>query len=82
MGNTHLQRLIRAALETEEIEISCQDCNDVLDSYAEQLLAGTDPEVSMPGVTRHLKQCFCCEHEFEALMIILSEVTNASTTDG
>ncbi|MCB0162766.1 MAG: hypothetical protein KDI79_00980 [Anaerolineae bacterium] len=81
MGNTYLQRLLRAALETEEIEISCQDCYEVLDSYAEYLLAGTDPEVNMPGVTQHLKQCFCCEHEFEALMIMLNEAANASTTD-
>ncbi|MCB9099351.1 MAG: hypothetical protein H6632_07410 [Anaerolineales bacterium] len=81
MSNTHLQRLLRAALETEEIEISCQDCYDMLDSYAEFLLSGTDPEVTMPGVTQHLKQCFCCEHEFEALMIMLNEAANMSTTD-
>ena len=81
MGNTHLHRLLSAALATEEIEISCQECYDALDSYAEHLLEGLDPESEMPGVTQHLEQCFCCEHEFEALMVMLHEAANVSNTD-
>ena len=81
MENTHIHKLLSSALATEEIEITCQECYDVLDDYAEQLLAGLDPETAMPGVTQHLKQCFCCGHEFEALMIMLREAANEPASD-
>lgn len=81
MGNSYLHRLLSAVLATEEIEITCQECYDVLDSYAEQLLEGIDPEAQTPGVTQHLKQCFCCEHQFDALMVMLQEAAEASSVD-
>lgn len=74
MSESVWQALLKSALETEEIEIDCQECYDLLDSYAELLLTDDDPNQIMPAVKQHLKQCNCCIDELEALMIILQEV--------
>jgi hypothetical protein len=75
MSEPMWQALLKSALETEEIEIDCQECYDLLDSYAELLLTDDDPNQIMPAVKQHLMQCNCCIDELEALMIILQEVT-------
>jgi hypothetical protein len=73
MTDSVWQTLLKSVLETEEIEIGCQECYELLDSYAELLLSGNDPVEFMPTVKQHLKQCSCCFHELEALMIMLQE---------
>lgn len=74
MANSTWQALLKSALETEEIEIDCQECYDLMDMYAERILEGADAEEIMPTVKQHLKQCNCCFHQFEALMIMLREI--------
>lgn len=68
------QALLKSALETEEIEIGCEDCHEVLDMYAELLLEKSDPAAAMPAVEQHLKQCRCCAGELEALLIMINDV--------
>lgn len=77
MAKTTWQALLRAALETEEYEIGCEECYDVLDMYAEVLLAEGNPARVMPTVEQHLKQCNCCAAELEALMIMLNKAVAA-----
>jgi hypothetical protein len=72
-NNPAWQTLLKSVLETEEIEIDCQECYELLDSYAELLLTSAEPAQIMPAVEQHLKQCNCCLHELEALMIMLQE---------
>ena len=74
MTNSTWQALLKSALETEELEIDCQECYDLMDMYAERILDGTDTEEIMPTVKQHLKQCNCCFHEFEALMVMLQDI--------
>ncbi len=75
MSDTPLwQTLLRSALETEDYEITCEECFNVLDCYADLILEGTDPEEIMPMVKQHLKQCHCCEVELEALMTMLQDI--------
>ncbi len=74
MSNTPLwQTLLKSALETEEYEISCEECFTGLDMYAELLLEGSDPNQVMPMIEQHLKQCHCCEIELEALMVMIQD---------
>jgi hypothetical protein len=75
MSNPHIQQLLSFIVETEDCEIGCDECFNLLDSYAETLFNGEDPEQVMPGVKQHLKHCFCCEHELEALLVMLKEIT-------
>jgi hypothetical protein len=67
------QTLLQSALETEAYEISCIECFDLLDQYAEFIIEGGNPAEIMPTVRQHLDHCNCCTHEFEALMVILQE---------
>jgi hypothetical protein len=73
MTQAKWQKLLQAALETEEIEIGCMECEDVLDMYADLLLEKGNAAEVMPAVEQHLKQCGCCASELEALMIMLDK---------
>ena len=76
MTNTTLQKLVQSALETEDVEIDCEECYNLLDMYADILVAEDNPDVMMPTVKQHLKQCNCCASELEALMVMLEEVVS------
>lgn len=65
--------LLQAALETEAQEIDCTECFDLLDQYADFILSGGNLGEIMPTVRQHLKQCFCCSDQFEALVVMLQE---------
>jgi hypothetical protein len=67
------QILLQSALDTEEYEISCTECFDLLDQYADLLLDGADPKEIMPAVRLHLKHCPTCTHEFETLLVMIQQ---------
>jgi len=74
MADTPMWRtLLESALETKEYEITCEECFNLLDLYADLLIEGTEPAEIMPNVKQHLKQCHCCEAELEALMFMIKE---------
>ncbi len=74
------QTLLKEALETEEFEIGCEDCHEVLDMYADLLLEHGNPTEVMPAVEQHLKHCCCCAGELEALLIMLNQVVGQANT--
>ena len=55
MSKSLWKNLLKSALETEEIEITCEECFEGLDAYVELLLEGMDPAEVMPMVKQHLK---------------------------
>lgn len=73
MAKKMWQILLESALEAEEYEISCMECFDLLDQYADLLLEGTDPNEIMPAVKQHLNHCPGCTEEFTSLIIMLQE---------
>jgi len=70
------QLLLQSALETEEYEINCMECFNLLDQYAEMILDGADPNQIMPAVRQHLKHCPTCTQEFETLMVMIQEAAH------
>lgn len=70
--------LLKSALETEEYEITCEECFEVLDMYADLILDGADPAQIMPLVKQHLNQCNCCTRELEALVVMIQEAAKES----
>jgi hypothetical protein len=73
MSDTLWKTLLKSALETEEYEISCEECFEVLDLYADLILDGTEPSEIMPLVKQHLKQCNCCTRELEAMVVMIQD---------
>jgi hypothetical protein len=65
------QTLIKSALETEEVEISCQECYELLDEYADLLIAGAAPCQVLTLVKQHLRHCPDCTDLFECLIAII-----------
>ena len=63
--------LLKSALETEEYEIDCQECFDLLDEYADMLIEGAAPCKVMTLVKQHLNNCPDCSVLFESLITII-----------
>lgn len=73
----HIDAILRKIL-AHKAGMSCDDCYDVVDKYADMLRSGQDPESLLPGVKDHLAGCGDCSDEFKALLVILeSSETNA-----
>jgi hypothetical protein len=59
------------SLKTEEDEISCSECMDLLDQYVDLLDSGQDPAEVLPEIEQHLIVCNCCHNELEALVVAI-----------
>lgn len=71
------QVLLQSALTTEECEIDCLECFDLLDQYADLIIAGANPDAIMAAVRQHLNNCPTCTDEFETLMLMLQEAVKS-----
>ena len=63
-----LERIIWDVVTIRPDELSCQQCFDQLDHFAELSLLGKSAVEAMPLVQNHLEHCDCCRQEFEALL--------------
>ena len=70
-----LKQMLQAIASTRPDELTCEECFDRLDEFAEQVLAGKDAEEAMPLVKDHLDRCSACREEFEALLEVLQATT-------
>ncbi len=52
---------------TQDEEISCTECFDLVSTFVELEFSGGDPAVKMPQVVQHLHQCPACREEYETL---------------
>ena len=71
LGETELKMMIEGIFSTREEEITCGECYEELDRFAELVLSGKDPAAAVPLVEDHLARCRCCREEFEALLAAL-----------
>lgn len=66
-----IRRLLRQLEQTELDEISCDECFELLDVFAEVAYTSDDADRLLPMVRKHLDLCQDCREEFEALMAAL-----------
>ena len=66
-----LKQIIHEVITTRPDEISCGQCFDHLDHFAEITLVGMNAAEAMPLVQDHLEHCRECRQEFEALLLAL-----------
>ena len=59
------RRLIRDIAGTEDEEISCSECFDLVSDYVDREIAGY--ERGLPQLEQHLRQCGVCREEYEVL---------------
>jgi hypothetical protein len=53
--------------QTQDKEISCSECFNLVSKYVELEIENGDPQVKMPQVLQHLSQCKACRDEYETL---------------
>jgi hypothetical protein len=57
-----------------EGELSCDECYEEIDHFAEIELVGKSAAEAMPLVQEHLENCQDCREEYEALMAALKYI--------
>jgi hypothetical protein len=67
MKNNRFERWLQNVYNTQEEEISCSECFDLVSHFVEVELSGTDAAARMPKVKQHLDQCPACHAEYETL---------------
>jgi hypothetical protein len=67
MKSNQFEDWLKTIVNTQDEEISCTECFDLISRYVELELAQEDPGVIMPQLKHHLSQCLACREEYEAL---------------
>lgn len=67
MDRNRFKKWLRDIFETQEEEIPCTECFDLVSRFVELEIAGQDAAADMPQVQQHLKQCRACRDEYEVL---------------
>ena len=67
MKRNRLERWLQNISKTQEEEISCSECFDLVSHFVEVELSGADAAKKMPQLKQHLDQCPACREEYEAL---------------
>jgi len=67
MKSKHFESWLQKIAHTQEDEISCTQCFDLISGYVELELTGGNPAVKMQQVSQHLHHCPACREEYETL---------------
>jgi hypothetical protein len=64
--------VLRRLLGPEGPELSCEQCFELLDEYAELELVGASADQHIPGMRGHLEGCSACREEHDSLLALLA----------
>lgn len=67
MKKDRFERWLKDIHETQQEEISCSECFDLVSHFVEVELSGEDAAAEMPRLKQHLNQCAACRGEYETL---------------
>ena len=59
---------LRNIYQTQDEEISCTECFDLVSLFVELELSGGEVVSELPQVKQHLDQCRACRDEYEMLL--------------
>ena len=68
-----LRHLFTHVAMTEDEELGCEECFELLDEYAELLVNGEDAGHILPLVRLHLRICGDCHEELATLLRAMGE---------
>ena len=69
-----LKKMVSCIATTRPDEITCDECFEQLDQFAERVLEGKPAAEAMPLVQDHLNRCEACREEFEALLVAVKSL--------
>jgi hypothetical protein len=67
MQKNRFERWLQNIHITQDEEISCTECFDMVSHFVEVELSGEDAAAKMPQLKQHLEQCPACHAEYETL---------------
>lgn len=67
MKRERFERWLKNIYETQDEEISCNECFDQVSRFVELEISGHNAAAQMPQIKQHLGQCRACRDEYEAL---------------
>ncbi len=70
--------MLQGILNAKGEVMGCEECFELLDRCAELLESGQTIDTTYPEVKKHLDDCVCCLHEFEALLTALGIETSTT----
>ena len=71
METNFWRSLVEKSLNSEEDEIDCMECMEILDQYVDLLEAGQEPDKVLPQLEQHLAVCHCCHTELAGILTAL-----------
>ena len=60
MKRNRFERWLQNIDKTQDKEISCSECFDLVSHFVDVELSGEDAAVKMPQLKQHLDQCAAC----------------------
>lgn len=67
VSKNRFERWLQTIFNTQEEEISCSECIDLMSHFVEVELSGKDAASRLPQLKHHLDQCPACREEYETL---------------
>ena len=67
MEHGRFRNWLRNIYETQDQEISCTECFDLVSRFVELEVVGENAAARMPELKQHLNQCRACRDEYEVL---------------
>lgn len=67
-------RLLKMIQQTREVELTCPECLDELDRYAQRILDGMPIDGVLDLVREHLEACPCCTGQYELVLETLKAI--------
>jgi hypothetical protein len=67
MKSDRFEQWLQNIPTTQDEEISCTECFDLVAHFVELEVSGEDAAAKMPQVIQHLGQCRACRDEYESL---------------
>ena len=67
MERSRFKNWLRNIYDTQDEEISCTECFDLVSHFVELEVSGENAAAKMPQLKQHLDQCRACRDEYETL---------------
>ena len=67
MKSDRFENWLQKIYATQDDEITCTECFDLVSCFIELEMCGENPAVKMPQLKQHLEQCTACRDEYETL---------------
>lgn len=67
MDRDRFENWLRNIYDTQNEEIACTECFELVSRFVELEASGADAVASLPQVKQHLDQCLACHDEYVTL---------------